>query len=74
MLACELKSLCADVGLQRMLTAIELKIEVFDQLRRAMRMAEVGAGAGLNSGGADRWPWARSKRPSSDSATRSPPD
>lgn len=49
-LSCELKGLCADAGLQRRLTAIELKIEVFDQLRRAMRMAEVGAGAGLNSG------------------------
>lgn len=49
-LACELKGLGADAGLQRLLTAIDLKIEVFDQLRGAMRIAEVGGGAGLNSG------------------------
>jgi hypothetical protein len=49
-LSCELKSLCADDGLQRMLTAIDLKIEVFDQLRSAMRVAEAGGAAGLNSG------------------------
>jgi len=49
-LSCELKSLCADQGLQRKLTAIDLKIEVFDQLRTAMRIAPVGGTAGLNSG------------------------
>ncbi len=49
-LSCELKSLCADEGLQRMLTAIDLKIEVFDRLRSAMRIAQTGGAAGLNSG------------------------
>jgi len=49
-LSCELKGLCADAGLQRLLTAIDLKIEVFDQLRSAMRIAEVGGTAGLNAG------------------------
>lgn len=49
-LACELRSLCADAGLPKRLAAIDLKIQVFDQLRAAMRIAEVGAGAGLNSG------------------------
>jgi hypothetical protein len=49
-LSCELKKLSADEGLQRMLTAIDLKIEVFDRLRSAMRIAEVGGAAGLNSG------------------------
>ena len=49
-LSCELKSICADDGLQRMLTAIDLKIEVFDRLRGAMRIAEAGGAAGLNSG------------------------
>jgi hypothetical protein len=49
-LSCELKSICADDGLQRMLAAIDLKIEVFDRLRGAMRIAEAGGAAGLNSG------------------------
>ena len=49
-LSCELKSICADDGLQRMLTAIDLKSEVFDRLRGAMRIAEAGGAAGLNSG------------------------
>ena len=49
-LSCELQSLCADEGLQRMLIAIDLKIEVFDRLRSAMRIAEAGGTAGLNSG------------------------
>lgn len=49
-LSCELKSLCADEGLQRILTSIDLKIEVFDRLRSAMRIAEAGGAAGLNSG------------------------
>lgn len=49
-LSCELKKVSADKGLQRMLAAIDLKIEVFDRLRRAMRIAEVGGTDGLNSG------------------------
>ena len=49
-LSCELKKVCADEGLGRMLAAIDLKIEVFDRLRSAMRIAEVGGAAGLNSG------------------------
>jgi hypothetical protein len=49
-LSCELKNICADDGLQRMLTTIDLKIEVFDRLRGAMRIAEAGGAAGLNSG------------------------
>jgi len=49
-LSCELKSICADEGLQRILTSIDLKIEVFDRLRSAMRIAEAGGAAGLNSG------------------------
>ena len=49
-LSCELKKVCADGGLQRRLAAIEVKVQVFDQLRRAMRIAEAGGAAGLNSG------------------------
>ena len=49
-LSCELRKISADAGLQHLLTAIDLKIEVFDRLRRAMRIAEAGGGAGLNSG------------------------
>ena len=49
-LSCELKKLSADEGLERMLTAIDGKIQVFDQLRGAMRIAEAGGAAGLNSG------------------------
>ena len=49
-LSCELKNICADEGLQRMLTAIDLKIQVFDRLRGAMRIAEAGGATGLNSG------------------------
>ncbi len=49
-LSCELKKVSADEGLQRMLAAIDLKIEVFDRLRSAMRIAEVDGAAGLNSG------------------------
>ena len=49
-LSCELKKLSADEGLERMLTAIDNKIQVFDQLRSAMRIAETGGAAGLNSG------------------------
>ena len=46
----QLKHLSADEGLQRMLATIEEKIKVFDQLRSAMRVAEIGGTAGLNSG------------------------
>lgn len=49
-LSCELKKLSADEGLERMLTTIDHKIRVFDQLRKAMRIAETGGAAGLNSG------------------------
>jgi len=49
-LSCELKKLSADEGLERMLAAIEVKIQVFDRLRGAMRIAQVGGAAGLNSG------------------------
>ena len=49
-LSCELKKVSADEGLQALLAAIEIKIQVFDRLRRAMRIAEVGGAAGLNSG------------------------
>jgi len=49
-LSCELKKVAADTGLHKMVEAIETKIEVFDQLRCALRIAEVGGSAGLNSG------------------------
>jgi len=49
-LSCQLKQLSADKGLQRMLASIDEKIQVFDQLRSAMRIAEIGGVAGLNSG------------------------
>lgn len=50
-LSCELKKISSDKSLQRLLESIDSKIQVFDRLRRAMRIAEVGGGAGLNSGG-----------------------
>jgi hypothetical protein len=53
-LACELEKIRADKGLEKMLQAIELKIQVFDQLRQAMRIAEVNGKAGLNSGSRPR--------------------
>jgi hypothetical protein len=49
-LSCQLKHLTADEGLQRLLASIEEKIKVFDQLRSAMRIAEIDGTAGLNSG------------------------
>lgn len=49
-LSCELKKLSADEGLERMLRAIDHKIPGFDRLRNAMRMAQAGGPAGLNSG------------------------
>ena len=50
-LSCELKNAAGDEGLRKMLEAIDAKIQVFDQLRAAMRIAPVGGWAGLNSGG-----------------------
>ena len=50
-LSCQLKPVAQDRTLRRMIEAIEVNLEVFDQLRSAMRMAAVGASAGLNSGG-----------------------
>jgi hypothetical protein len=49
-LSCQLKKLSADAGLERMLTAIDNKIQVFDRLRGARRIAQAGGAAGLNSG------------------------
>ncbi len=49
-LSCQLKHLAADEGLQRLLASIQEKIQVFDQLRSAMRIAESGGTEGLNSG------------------------
>lgn len=49
-LANDLKKISQDGGLQRLIEAIEVKIQVFDQLREAMRIAPVGGSAGLNSG------------------------
>lgn len=49
-----LKKVAADPGLQQMIEAIEIKIDVFDQLRCALRIAEVGGSAGLNSGSDSR--------------------
>jgi hypothetical protein len=49
-LSCELKKLSADEGLAGMLVAIDEKIQVFDRLRSAMRIAEIGGADGLNSG------------------------
>lgn len=52
-LSCELKQISGDDRLKRMMEAIEIKIEVFDQLRAALRIAEAGGSAGLNSGSAN---------------------
>jgi hypothetical protein len=49
-LACDLKKISSDHGLLRTLETIDLKGEVFDQLRVAMRIAQPGQTAGLNSG------------------------
>lgn len=50
-LSCELKKVSADEPLEKMIADIDVKIQVFDQLRHAMRIAEAGGSAGLNSGG-----------------------
>jgi hypothetical protein len=49
-LANALKPLAADTVLQKRLAAIAVKIPVFDQLRTALRIAEVDGSGGLNSG------------------------
>ena len=49
-LSCEMKPIAADAGLRRMLERIDPKIQVFDQLRQAMRIAQIDGAAGLNSG------------------------
>lgn len=45
-----LRELREDSALQKTIATLEAKIEVFDQLRGAMRIAETGGSAGLNSG------------------------
>ena len=50
-LSCELQKVADDAGLQRMIEALEVKIQVFDQLRDAMRIAQAEGSDGLNSGG-----------------------
>ena len=49
-LSCELQKISADKGLLSTLEALDLKSEVFDQLRGAMRIAQIGQTTGLNSG------------------------
>lgn len=49
-LSCELQKICTDKALRKSLQDIDAKIEVFDQLRRAMRIAQEGGSRGLNSG------------------------
>jgi len=49
-LSCELQNVAADAGLRKTVEALEVKIQVFDQLRDAMRIAPAGGSAGLNSG------------------------
>ena len=49
-LACDLRKISTDKGLLSTLEAIDLKGAVFDQLRDAMRIAQPGQTAGLNSG------------------------
>ena len=49
-LSCELNKVSADKQLLKMIERIDHKIQVFDQLRAAMRIAHQGGSAGLNSG------------------------
>lgn len=49
-LSCDLKKVATDRGLQRMVDDFDAKAKVFDQLRKAMRIAPVAGGDGLNSG------------------------
>jgi hypothetical protein len=50
-LSCELKKVSVDEPLEKLIAAIDVKIQVFDPLRHAMRIAQAGGSAGLNSGG-----------------------
>lgn len=50
-LSCELQKVADDAGLRRTIEALEVKIQIFDQLRDSMRIAQAGASDGLNSGG-----------------------
>jgi len=52
-LAEALNPLCSDPALAAAADALEQKAKVFDTLRRALRLAEPGAGGGLNDGGGD---------------------
>lgn len=45
-----LRKLREDSALQKAIATLEAKIEVFDRLRGAMRIAETGGSSGLNSG------------------------
>ena len=46
----DLKKVASDRGLQKMIDEFEAKAKVFDQLRKAMRIAPAGGTDGLNSG------------------------
>jgi len=46
----DLKKVATDRGLQKMIDEFEAKAKVFDQLRKAMRIAPAGGADGLNSG------------------------
>jgi hypothetical protein len=52
-LSCELEAIFNDKILRRTLTQIEPKLQVFDQLRDAMRIAPKSGSEGLNCDGAD---------------------
>jgi hypothetical protein len=47
-----LREIAADQDLEKVLAAIQPKIQAFDRLRAAMRLAETDGSAGLNSGSA----------------------
>ena len=49
-LSLDLKKVASDRGLQKMIAEFEAKAAVFDQLRKAMRIALEGGADGLNSG------------------------
>lgn len=49
-LSLDLKKVASDRGLQKMIVEFEAKAAVFDQLRKAMRIALAGGADGLNSG------------------------
>ena len=52
-LSCELEAVFADKILRRTMTEIEPKIQVFDELRDAMRIAPKSGSEGLNDDGTD---------------------